>query len=147
MLATPAYVKHHQCEKPFYVLRVDRRWILSTIARMFSRVLIVPTPCLSELTETLRKRPLSLNVWWIRLNTRLDGILRSGKGVRYSSTEASELPLQKPCTKCMSQYSTWEYTKGILAAQYTCQTITNKPQRLLNQLAASAGKCISRQRL
>ena len=34
----------------------------------------------------------------------------------YSSTAATALPLQNPYTKWMSQYSTWENTKGIFAA-------------------------------
>jgi hypothetical protein len=104
------------------ILRVDRRGLLSTIARMFSRVLIV----LSELTETLGKQPFSRDDWWIRVNTRLDGNLhRSGKRLRHSSTSARELPLQKPYTKCMSQYSTWDYTNGILATQYTNHSLSN----------------------
>jgi hypothetical protein len=64
--------------------------------------LIVPTYSLSERTATLRRQPVSRNVWWIRVNTRLDGILRSGKRLRYSSTAAGALPLQIPYTKWMS---------------------------------------------
>ena len=79
------------------ILRVERRGHLSTIARMFSRVFIFPTNFLSEFTETLGKEPLSRSVWCIRVTTRLDGILRWGKRLRYS-TEARELPLQKPYT-------------------------------------------------
>jgi hypothetical protein len=89
-------------------------------------VLIVLTACLSELTETLGKQTFSSNDWWIRVNTRLDGNLRrSGKRLRYSSTAARELPLQKPYTKCMSQYSTWEYTNGILVTHYTYHSLWN----------------------
>ena len=55
-------------------------------------------PCYG-LTETLGKQPLSRNVWWIRVNTRLNGILRSGKRLRYSSTAAREFTLQKPYKK------------------------------------------------
>ena len=84
-----------------------------------------PTTCLSELTETLGKQPLPRNVWWIRVNTCLDGILQSGKRLWYSTTAARELPLQKPYTKCMSQYSMWENTKGILATQYTKHSLRN----------------------
>ena len=80
------------------ILRVDRRGPVSTIARMFSRVLIVPTTCLSQVRETLGKQPLSRNIWWIRVNTRLSGILRPGKRLGYSTTAARELPLQKPYT-------------------------------------------------
>ena len=39
---------------------------------------------------------------------------QSGKRLSYSKTAALPLPLQNPYTKCMSQYSTWEYTKGIV---------------------------------
>ena len=56
------------------------------------------TTSLSERTLTLGRQPVSRNVWWIRVNTRLDGILRSEKRLRYSSTAASALPLQNPYT-------------------------------------------------
>jgi hypothetical protein len=45
------------------ILRVDRRGLLSTIARMFSRVLIVLPACLTQLAETLGKQPFSRNDW------------------------------------------------------------------------------------
>ena len=38
-----------------------------------------------------------------------------GRTPLYSSTAARALPSQNPYTKCMSQYSTWENTKGMLA--------------------------------
>jgi hypothetical protein len=89
-------------------------------------VLIVLPACLSKITEKLEKQQISRNDWWIRVNTRMDGnFRRSGKLLRYSSTADRELPLQKPCTKCMAQYSTWEYTNGILATQYTYHSLWN----------------------
>jgi hypothetical protein len=111
------------------ILRFDRRGLLSIIKRMFSRLLIVLPACLSELTEIIGKQPFSSNDWWIRVNTRLDGNLRrSGKRLRYYSTSDRELPLQKPYTNCMSLYSTWEYTNGILATQYTYHSLWNHSQ-------------------
>jgi len=106
------------------ILRVDRLGLLWTIWRMFSRVLIVHTTCLSDRTATLGRQPVSHNVWLIRVKTPLDGILRSGKRLWYSSTAACALPLQNPYTKCMSQYSTWENTKGILATSCKRLTVT-----------------------
>ena len=106
------------------ILRVDRRGFLWTIWRMFSRVLIVRTTSLSDCRETLGREPVSRNVWWIRVNTLRDGILRSGKLLWYSSTAARALPSQNPYTKCMSQYSTWENTKGILATPCKQLTVT-----------------------
>ena len=103
-------------------LRVYRRGLLLTISRMFSRVLIVRTTSLSDRTATLGRQPVSRNVWLIRVKTPLDGILRSGKHLFYSSTAACALPLQNPYTKCMSQYSTWENTQGILATP--CKQLT-----------------------
>ena len=97
------------------ILRVDKCGLLWTIWRMFSRVLIVRTTSLSDCKETLGWEPVSRNVWWIRVNTLRDGILRSGKRLWYSSTAARALPSQNPYAKCMSQYSTWETPKGMLA--------------------------------
>ena len=74
------------------ILRVYRRGRLWTIWRMFSRVLIFRTTSLSDCTETLGRKPVSRNVWWIRVNTLQDGILRSGKRLWYSSTAARALP-------------------------------------------------------
>jgi hypothetical protein len=45
------------------ILRVDRQRLLSTIARMFSRVLIVLPACLSKITEKLEKQQISRNDW------------------------------------------------------------------------------------
>ena len=115
-LATQAYVKHHRCEKPFYVSTgVD----FSQPSQECSLV------CLSFLPrafQSSQKRLENNHCSAVLVNSSkytLDGILRSGKCLRYSSTKARELPLQKPYTKCMSLYSTWENTKGILAIQYT----------------------------
>jgi len=91
---------------------------------MFSRVLIVHTTSLSDRTATLGRQPVSRNVWLIRVKTPLDGILQLGKRLWYSSTAARALPLQNPYTKCMSQYSTWENTKGIFATPYKQLTVT-----------------------
>ena len=44
------------------ILRVDRRGLLWTIWRMFSRVLIVCTTSLSDCKETLGREPVSRNV-------------------------------------------------------------------------------------
>jgi len=63
---------------------------------MFSRVLIVRTTSLSDRTATLGRQPESRNDWLLRLKTHLDGILRSRKGLCYSSTAAYALPLQNP---------------------------------------------------
>jgi len=104
------------------ILRVDRRGLLWTISRMLSRVLIVCTTSLSDYTATLGRQPVSCNVWLIQVKTPLDGILQSGKRLWYSSTAACALLLQNPYTKCMSQYSTRENTKGILATP--CKQIT-----------------------
>jgi len=125
------------------ILRVDRRGLLWTISRMFSCVFIVRTTSLSDCTETLGREPVSRNVWWIRVNTLQDGILRSGKRLWYSSTAARALPSQNPYTICISQYSTCENTKGIFSnsAQLTYQPFTTRPQHTLKeahmQLAAS----------
>ena len=78
---------------------------------------------LSERNLTLGRQPVLRNVWLVWVNTRLDGILRSGKRLRYSSTAASALPLQNPYTKCMSQYSTWENTKGIFLTLVTAASV------------------------
>jgi len=83
---------------------------------MFSHVLINGTNSLSDYTVTLGRQPVSHIVWWIWENTPLDGILWSGKHLWYSSTAALALPSQNPYTKCMSQYSTWENTKGIFTS-------------------------------
>jgi hypothetical protein len=114
------------------ILRVDRRGLLRTILRMFSRVLIVPTTSLSERTAALEKQPMSRNVWWIQVNTRVDGILRSGKRLRYSSTAASALPSQNSYTKCMSQYATSENKKVTLASPYNYHLFTTQLHRVLN---------------
>jgi len=90
---------------------------------MFSRVLIVHTTSLSDRTATLGRHPVSRNVWLIRVKTPLDGILRLGKHLWCSATAACALPLQNPYTKCMSQYSTWENTKGIFATLYKQLTV------------------------
>jgi len=84
---------------------------------MFSRVLIIRTTSLSDRTETLGRQPVSRNVWLIRVKTPLDGILRLGKRLWYSSSAAHVL-------KCMSQYSMWENTKGIFATPYKQLTVT-----------------------
>jgi len=97
------------------ILRVDRRGLLCTISRMFSHVFIVLTISLSDCTATCGRQPLSRNVWWTRVNTPLDRILLSGWCLRYSSTAAFALPSQNPYTKCISQYSMWEKTKGMFA--------------------------------
>jgi len=52
----------------------------------------------------------------------------------------SSRPLQKPYTKCMSQYSTWENRKGILATQYTTK------HSLRNNSEYWTPKCISLER-
>jgi len=91
---------------------------------MFSRVLIVRTASLSDRTATLGRQPVSCNVWLIRVKTPLDGILRSGKRLWYSSTAARALLLQNPYTKCMPQYSMWENAKGIFATPYKQLTVT-----------------------
>jgi hypothetical protein len=72
------------------------------------------TTSLTDCTATLGRHPISRIVWWIWINTPLHGILQLGKCLWYSSTAARALPSQNPHTKCMSQYSTWENTKGIL---------------------------------
>ena len=81
------------------ILRVDRRGLLWTISRTFSHVLIVRTTSLSDRTATLERQPVSRNVWLIRVKTPLDGILRSGKRLWYSSTAARALSLQNPYMK------------------------------------------------
>ena len=109
--ATPAYVIR-RCERPFY------EWTsLNHLKNVLSCV-----NCSYHLPFRLHS-----NTWWTaslthslvnRVNTPLDGILRSGKRLWYSSTAARALPLQNLYTKCMSQYSTWENTKGIFATAY-----------------------------
>jgi len=97
-------------------------------------VLIVPTTSLSDCKETHGREPVSRHVWFIRVNKIRDGMLRPGKGLWYSSTAARALPSQIPYTKCMSQYSTWENTNGMLAnflptihnAAVTCTEFTLK---------------------
>ena len=79
------------------ILRVDRRGRLWTISRMFSRVLISGTTSLSDCTATLGRQQVSRIVWWIRENTPLDGILRSGKRLWCSSTAACAFPSQNAC--------------------------------------------------
>ena len=116
------------------ILRVDRRGLLWTISRMFCRVFIVRTTSLSDCTETLRREPVSRNVWWIRVNTLPDGILRSRKRLWYSSTAARALPSQNPYTKCISQYSTCENKRHFSnSAQLTYQPFTTRPQRTLKE--------------
>ena len=100
------------------ILQADPRGLLWTIWRIFSHVLIFRTTSIWDCKETLGKEPVSRNVWWIRVNKLRDGILRSGKRLWYSWTTARALPSQNPYTKCMSQYSTWENTKGIFATPY-----------------------------
>jgi len=116
------------------ILRVDRRGLLWTISRMFSRVLIVRTTSLSDRTATLGRQTVSRNVWLIRVKTPLDGIIRSGKRLWHSSTAARALPLQNPYTKCMSQYSMWENTKGILATPCKQLTVTQAQLTLQSNL-------------
>ena len=89
---------------------------------------------LSDRTATLGRQPLSRNVWLMRVKTPLDGILRSGKRIWYSSTAACALPLQNPYTKCMSQYSTWENTKGIVATPYKQLNVTQTQLTLHSSL-------------
>ena len=81
------------------ILRVGRRGLLWTIWRMFSRVLIVRTTSLSDCKETLGRELVSRNVWWIRVNTLRDGILRSGKRLWCSSRAAHALQSQKTIHK------------------------------------------------
>jgi len=97
------------------ILRVDGSGLLWIIWRLFSRVLIVRTTSLSDCKVTLGREPVSRNVWWIRVNTLRDGIVRSGKRIWYSWTAAHALPSQNPYTKCISQYCKCEKTKGIFA--------------------------------
>ena len=110
------------------ILRVDRRGLLSTIARMFSHVLSVRTTCLSELTETLGKQPLSRNVWWIRVNTRLDRILRSGKVLIFYNS-SSRITIAKTIHKMhVAIFHVRKYERHFSNSVY--QTLTTKPQRV-----------------
>jgi len=75
----------------------------------------------------------------------IDGILRSEKRLWYSSTAACALLLQNPYTKCMSQYSTWENTKGIFATPYKQLTVVQAQLILHSNLKdiSTVARCIS----
>ena len=96
------------------ILWVNNRGLLWTISRTFCYMLKSGTTSLSDCTQTLGRQPVSHIVWWSDENTPLEGILLSGKHLRYSSTAACTLPLQNMCMKCMSQYLAWENAKAFL---------------------------------
>ena len=60
------------------IRRVDRRGLLCTMSRMFSRTFIVCTISLSECKAKLGRQQLSRNDCSTRVNMRLDRILLSG---------------------------------------------------------------------
>jgi hypothetical protein len=109
------YHPHVEFATPAYATHLSKRqfceWTVVDIcepSRMFSRMLTWGTTSRSDCTETLGRQPVSRIVWWTRENTPFDGIRRSGRRLRYSSTTARAFPSQNPYTKCMWQYSAWE---------------------------------------
>ena len=63
--------------------------------------------------------------------------IRKTSLIFYNSS--SRITIAKPHTKCMSQYSTWENTKGILATRYTKHSLRNHSL----YLEGYAGICIA----
>ena len=129
-------MKHHRCEKPFYVsIGMD---FCQPSQECSPLCFVVLTTCLSEFTETLGKQPLSRSVWWIRVNTRLDGIIRWGKTSSIFFNRSSRIAIAKTIYKMhVAIFHVRKYERRIsISVHY--QTLTKKPQWVLDNLEGNA---------